>query len=142
MSQSPFPGPIAPENNPPINPQFYQPSKFIISALVEGVTTAVTTLVDHDYVIGQQVRLLIPESYGAIGLSGQQGYVISIPSPNQVVVDINSTNLNAFNPAPAFGPTPPQIIAIGDIQSGAINSQGRINNGTFIPGSFIDVSPA
>jgi len=34
-----------------------------------------------------------------------------------------------------------QILAIGDVNQGAINSLGRRNNGTFIPGSFIDISP-
>lgn len=132
-------GPIAPESNPPINPQYYQPSVFSISAITLGQTTTVTTSVDHNYVIGQAVKLLIPPSYGSFQLNGQTGNVIAIPAANQVTVTINSTKSNAF----AIGPTttPAQIIAIGDVNSGPINAQGRMNNGTFIPGSFIDISP-
>lgn len=142
MSGFPFSGPQAPESNPPINPQYYQPSRFVISAITEGTSTTVTTLVDHNYVIGQLVRLLIPPTYGAQGLDEQQAYVTSIPALNQVVLNINSKGMNPFIPSPVFGPTPPQIVAIGDINSGQINDEGRINNLTYIPGSFIDISPA
>lgn len=133
-------GPIAPESNPVINPQYYKPSVFAISAIVLGYLTTITTAVNHNYIIGQSIRLLIPESYGSFQLNGQQGNVIAIPAANQVTVTIDSINSNAF----VIGPTttPAQIIAIGDVNSGPINAQGRINNGTFIPGSFQDISPA
>lgn len=132
-------GPIAPENNPPIHPEYYLPRVFDISAITLGQTTIVTTSVNHNYVIGQTIRLLIPPSYGAFQLNGQQGNVIAIPAANQVTVTINSTQSNAFFIGPTT--TPAQIIAIGDVNTGPINAQGRINNGTFIPGSFIDISP-
>lgn len=144
-------GPIAPENNPPITPQYYEPSRFVISAISLGTTTLVTTSVNHNYVIGQSIRLLIPgvmlvngvikgTGYGSTQLSGQTGNVISIPNPNQVVVGINSTNSNAFDPS-GTNTTQPQILAIGDVNSGQINSSGIINTGTFISGSFINISP-
>lgn len=133
-------GPIAPENNPPINPQYYLPSVFTISEITLGSNTTVTTSTNNNYVVGQSIRLLIPESYGSFQLNGLTGNVIAIPAANQVVVNINSSNANAF----VIGPTttPAQIVAIGDVNSGPINAQGRVNNGTFIPGSFIDISPA
>jgi hypothetical protein len=31
---------------------------------------------------------------------------------------------------------------VGNINTGSINSSARSNTGTFIPGSFIDISPA
>lgn len=141
MSQSIFPGPIAAENNPPINPQYYQPSRFVISAVTIGATTTITTSVDHNYVVGQNVRVLIPFPYGCTKISGQQGYVLSIPSATQVVVSINSIGSQPFVSSPLNATTPPQIIAIGDINSGPINI-GRTGNQTYIDGSFIDISPA
>lgn len=141
MSSSPFPGPIAPESNPPINPQYYQPSLFYISAITLGANTTITTSVDHNYVVGQLVKLLIPFTYGAQQLNQQEGYVISIPAPDQVVVNINSIKANAFIPSPTYGPTLPQIIAVGDVNSGQINASGRIQNITYINGSFINISP-
>lgn len=141
-----FIGPIAPERNPRIEPQYFQPSLFPITAISYGATTTVTTAsafgVNNNYVIGQLVRFNIPKTYGAQQLNGQEGYVVNIPGANQVSVGINtSIGYDAFIATPGYGPTPPQIAALGDINSGTINSQGRINNGTTIPGSFINISP-
>lgn len=137
----PYPGPIAPENNPPIEPQFYIPSKFDISAITRGVTTTITTSENHNYVIGQTIRVLIPQPFGTYQISGEQGIVLSIPADDQVTVTINSTNANAFVASPTYAPTPAQIMAIGDVNSGPINSSGRVNQTTFIEGSFINISP-
>jgi hypothetical protein len=137
-------GPIAPYSNVPIEPQFYQPSQFVITAISLGATTAITMAngtnnVAPNYVIGQEVRLIIPPSFGSRQLNGQSGYVLSIPSANQVELAINSIGVDSF--ILSSDPTQAQILAIGDISSGPINSSGRVNQGTFIPGSFINVSP-
>ena len=121
-----FPGPTPPETNPPINPQYYKPRQFIISAITQGVTTTITTVLDNDYVISQLVRVLIPYGYGCVQLSGQSAYVIEIPAPNQVILNIDSRNYDTFNAAYTHNLTPPQIIAIGDIGNGTINATGRI----------------
>jgi hypothetical protein len=132
-------GPTSPYQNPPIQPQNYKPRSYFISAISLGINTLVTTTVNNDYVVGQLVRLLIPYSFGSRQLNESLGYVISIPMPNQVLVDIDSSkNVDAFTTSSAF--TQPQILAIGDINTGVTNSQGRQNNGTFIPGSFINIS--
>lgn len=131
--------PIPAYSNVPIQAQFYQPSRFVISAITLGLTTTVTTTVDHNYVIGQLVRLIIPPSFGTRQLNEQQGYVIFIPAANQVTLDIYSVGMDAFISSSAT--TTAQILAIGDINQGAVNSSGRRNNITFIEGSFINISP-
>lgn len=202
-------------SNPAITPQYYNPSRFVISAITTGTTTTITTSTAHNYVIGQLVRLLIPYAYGTTQLNERQGYVLSIPSTTQVLLDIDSRFSTAFIASPytatitgATNASPcvltcsssftgglltiagvagltqlnrsnlriikinattitldfntfpfsaytsggtatlqspitayPQIMAIGDINSGTINASGRTNQGTYIPGSFIDVSP-
>lgn len=139
-----MPGPSPAFNNPAIEPQFFQPSQFFISAIAMGATTIITTSVNLNYVVGQLVRLLIPQQYGAIGLNGQTGYVISLPGANQVEIQINSNGFTAFNPSPApeyQNKSVPQIMAIGEINSGSINTSGNIQTSTLIPGSFINISP-
>ncbi len=133
-------GPIPPESNPPIEPQFYQPKQFFIDDITLGQTTTVTTTINHDYVIGQLVRLLIPQANGSRQLSETQSYVIQVPASNQVVLQLDSSvNVDPFISTSA--PNQPQILPIGDINSGQINSSGRINNLDYIPGSFINISP-
>lgn len=214
---NPFPGPIPPYNNPPIEPQYFQPSRFVISAISMGATTTITTTTTQNYVIGQLVRLLIPEQYGAFQLNNQSGYVVAIPSTTQVTLNIDSTRYDTFIPSPfvatitnitksnpgvvtavnAFVPgtyvvfddvggmtelndrvefvkssnstsftinldtssylaytsggtatlqptnsSVPQIMAIGDINSGNTNANGNRNTSTLLPGSFQNISPA
>ncbi len=129
--------------NLPIEPQFFAPWRFVISAIALGVTTTVTMVIpaitNLNYVLGQQIRLLIPPECGSRQLNNQTGYVIAIPSVNQVIVDINSLNSDPF--VAATTSTPAQIIAIGDINSGPTNANGRKNTSTIIAGSFINISP-
>jgi hypothetical protein len=133
-----LPGPTPIYNNPPIEPQFYQPSQFYISAIALGATTLVTTTVNNNYVLGQQVRLIIPPTFGCRQLNEMTALVIGIPNPNQVILNIFSTGGDAFKSSTAT--TQPQIIAIGDVNSGQINANG-VNSILNIPGSFINISP-
>jgi hypothetical protein len=138
--------PIPPYSNVPINAEFYQPSQFFISAITLGLTTTVTTTEALNYVVGQQVRLIIPPTFGCRQLNESQGYVLSIPTANQVVLSIDSSvNVDPFKTSSAQ--TQPQILAIGDVNTGYISNTGRsipnINGNTqvAIPGSFINISP-
>lgn len=132
-------GPIPPYNNPPIEPGYYQPRYFYISNISIGSTTLVTTSVDHDYVVGQQCRLIIPKGYGCTQLNEMDGFVTSIPEANQVILTINSQNSNAFIDANLR--QKPKIVPIGDVNTGYINPTGRVTATTNIPGSFINISP-
>jgi len=137
--------PISAYQNPPIEPQFYQPSRFNIAAISLGSTTTVTTSVDNNYVVGQLVRFIIPQNFGTYQLNERKGYVLSLISSTQVLVDLNSIFMDPFIASPIFpvgqSKTVAQILAIGDINTGTTNATGRTNQSTFIPGSFIDISP-
>src|SRR6185436_2925438 len=104
-----------------------------------GPTTLVTTTTDCNYVIGQLVRFIIPQANGTRQLNEHTGYVIDIPSANQVTVKIDSSSYDLFQTSTQ--PTQPQILAIGNINSGNINSSGNVNLGTYVPGSFLNISP-
>jgi len=140
MSASFMSGPIPPFSNPPINSQFYQPSRFVITAIGLGQTTLVTTSTNMNYVIGQNVRLIIPPSFGSFQLNEVSGYVINLPNPNQVELKIDSSiGVDPFVLSPAT--TVAQILAIGDINMGIISSSGIVIPTTNIPGAFINISP-
>lgn len=133
--------PIPAYQNLPINANFYVPNRFVISAVSLGFTTIITTTQDLNYVIGQEVKMIIPPSYGCRQLNEKKGFVISIPSSNQVEVSINSLeNVDAFINANSLIELA-QILSVGDINTGILNANGRSSTGTFIPGSFINISP-
>jgi len=92
--------PVPPYANVPIEPQFYQPSRFDVSAITRGLTTQITTSEDHNYVIGQLIRLIIPPIFGSYQLNEQPSYVISLPSSTDLVTDMDSRQANAFIPTP------------------------------------------
>ena len=135
----PYPGPIALYNNLPINANFYEPSQYFIEDITLGQTTTVTTTEDHNYVVGQQCRLIIPKQNATIQLNGKTGYVISISTSNSVVLNIDSVGYNNFETSSYR--TQPQIVAIGDANSGLTNSLLSTNVSTNVPGSFINISP-
>lgn len=132
--------PIPAYSNVPIDADFYQPSRFVISNITLGQTTTVTTTTDHNYVIGQEVRLIIPAKFGCAQLNEAKGFVLSVPSTTQVELNIYSYGGDNFISATATTASP-QILAIGDINSGQTNSRGPFYITTYIPGSFINISP-
>ncbi len=136
---SPFSGPTPPYTNPVINPQYFQPSSFTIADITMGRQTLVESDFTLNYVVGQLVRLLIPPECVCRELNNITAYVISIISPTEVLLDIDSTGFNNF----VFSdyPQSPQILAVGDINSGIISSTGPIMTSTNVPGSFINISP-
>jgi len=141
MSVISYPTPLF--SNPPIEPQYFAPWRFVISAITLGVTTTVTMVIPAittlNYVVGQQVRLIIPPTFGCRQLNEQTGYVISVNPPNQVVLSINSLGSDPYISSSAT--TQAQILAIGDINTGPTNSNGIAPTSTVIAGSFINISP-
>ncbi len=134
-------GPIAPENNPAIHPDWFAPKAFSIEEITRGLTTTITTSEDHDYVIGQLIRTIIPMFYGMRELNEVQSYVISIPASDQVVIDVDSRSFNAFISSPTFALQTPYILAIGDVNTGYVSNTGRTVPFVGIAGSFINISP-
>lgn len=139
--------PIPPYQNEPINVNYYQPSQFFIQDISLGQTTTITTTTGMNYSIGQVIRLIVPAYFGSYQLNEQTGIVIEIPADNQVVTTIISAeNVDPFilfvPPSPLLMPyIAAQILAVGDVNNGAINSQGRVNNGISPLGAFINISP-
>lgn len=133
--------PFAAYSNVPIKSDYYSPGRFVITAISMGLTTTVTTAVPHNYVIGQLVRLDLTPGNRCRGINKSTSYVISIPSTTQVVLQLYSQGENAFVANPSNSNSYPQIVAVGDINSGQQNASGRTQTETYIPGSFINISP-
>lgn len=120
-------------------PALYVPGTAVISAITLGATTTVVTTAPHNFVVGQEVAFRIPSipgvlppAWGTTELNSLPnvlipgspiyGYVVSVTNSTTVVVNIDSTTYTAFNnnfPFLSFpGRTPPQIVAVGDVNTG------------------------
>lgn len=130
--------PIPAFQNLPLQPQFYQPSRFVISGVTLGQTTIITTTTNMNYVIGQEVRLNIPPSFGCRQLNGVTAFVVSLPALNEVELALYSLGGDAYQSSTAT--TQAQILAVGGINNGYQAPNG-INNAPLIPGSFTNISP-
>lgn len=87
---------------PPFAPSFFKPSKadFVpkrreISAVTNALQAEVTTTEDHDYPVGQLVRLHVPEDYGML-LDTVKGVVLTVPTPTTFTVDVDTTQLATY----------------------------------------------
>lgn len=114
-------------------PALYAPGTSCISAISVGATTTVTTTAPHNLKVGQEVAFRIPTVWGTYQLnslpnvtipgSPVYGYVVSVSSSTQFVVNINSASYTAFNSNQVFASFPgeffPQVLAVGTINTGA-----------------------
>ncbi len=136
-------------NNQPIQAQFFAPSYFQISAITFGNPTTITILPNFgrtcNFVAGQQVLFLIPNSFGTFQLNKRRAIVLQVLSPLIFTVNI-STSVDEYSP---FIPTPTgerqiaQVLPAGTFDTGNIitdPSDIPLKN-LAIPGSFTNTQP-
>lgn len=113
-------------------PYIYFPGESVISEITLGSTTTVKTTSAHNFRIGQEVAFRIPSQYGSVEFNSlpnnltpgapAYGYVIDTTDYNTVVVNISSSSYTAFTNNVTVANTPglsfPQIVAVGDVDSG------------------------
>ena len=147
-------------------PFLYAPGLSVINAVTTGTTTTISTTAPHNLLVGSQVAFHLSSDWGTVELNelpnslvpGKPitGYVISVTDSDTVVVNINSTGYTAFSSNPTVaavkaGVTPPQMVAVGDINTGGasissgsplypsptVNGVSTIN-GPAINGAFVN----
>lgn len=113
-------------------PELYEPHVGYINAVTTGTTTTIVTTTPHNFEIGQEIAFRIPTLWGPTQLNSLPdalipgspiyGYVQSITDNFTFVCNINSTGYTAFTTyqtvASVSGLTPPQVVAVGDINTG------------------------
>lgn len=122
----------------------YSPSNQVIFDVTNNFPALVTTIEDHDYVIGNQISFLIPPQWGIRQLNGLKGYVVSIPELNQFEINIDTRLFDSFfTPiVPEFVVIDqPQALGIGDENFGPLSPGGVPVLPTTIQGAYINQKP-
>ena len=107
----------------PFDPRFYPPTRLITS--ISKATSAVIVLsVTHQYVVGQQVRIIVPTAYGMTEINNQLLTITAInTTTNSITVNIDSTNFTTFafptSAVAALGVNFAQVVPVGET---AVNS--------------------
>ncbi len=121
----------------PYNPYFY-PSTRYITNISQATQAIVTMSVDHDYTVGQSVRLIVPTvtsvAYGMTEMDGLEGTIVAVDQPdtngftNTITLDIDSSGFTAFafplTTAPGF--TPAQVVPVGENTAVALDLGANI----------------
>lgn len=96
------------------SPEF-QPAMRIISAITNANPAAVTTTIDHDYLDGLIVRLVIPDGFGMTQADSLTGS-ITVTGETTFTINIDTSGFDAFaSPSPipdAY--TCAQVIPVGE----------------------------
>jgi len=106
----------------PFNPRYYPPARRIVD-IVQGASTVIALNVTHNYVVGQQVRIMMPAGWGMPQINGLLGTITAIgtavsTSTNTITVNIDSTGFTAFawptSAVSALGIGVPEVVPVGE----------------------------
>lgn len=120
-------------------PFLYEPGTAFISAInLGGANVVVTTTAPHCFVVGQEIAFRIPPAYGSVQLNSLPDsqipgspiyyYVTAVSSNTVFTCNALSAGVTAFNSNQPVSSVPglsfPQVVAVGDINSGGVQYSG------------------
>ena len=110
----------------PFDPRFYPPTRLITS--ISKASSAVIVLsVTHQYVVGQQVRIIVPSAYGMTEMNNQLATITAInTTTNSITVNVDSTNFTTFAfPTSAIAATGVNFAQVVPVGEAAVNSTSQ-----------------
>lgn len=123
----------------------YIPFVCDITSVTQEDQATVTTSQDHAFVVGAQVQFQIPPEWGMRQLNRLKARVIDIPASNEITVNINTTNFDAFviPVTPMYVVIDPaQVAGIGDFNFGNFSINGFPPEPNTVPGAFLNEPPS
>lgn len=110
----------------PFDPRFYPPYRFI-TAITQATSAVITLSVTHQYVVGEQIRVIVPSAFGMIEMNNLTGIITAInTTTNTITVNIDSSGFTAFafptSAVAALGVSPALVVPVGE---GAVNSTSQ-----------------
>jgi len=122
----------------------YTPFICDIESVSKSKIALIETTENHGFEIGNTVQFFIPLQYGMRQLNGLKGVVLTIPLPDQIEVDIDTSHFDAFS-IPTLPPLvvidPPQVAGIGDVNYGNLSPGGVPILPITVPGAFLNQPP-
>lgn len=109
------------------DPLFY-PRRRFITKITAAASAVVTMSVTHGYLVGQQVRLVVPAAYGMVEMDGLLGTITAVnttlASGNTITLNIDSSAFTAFAwPLSAAVPfSAAEVVPVGEDSAQALSS--------------------
>jgi len=103
---------------------FYPRRRFITTIIPVGAEAQVSTSVDDEYTVGQEVRFNVSAAFGMTEIDGLSGTITTIVAPNlfRVNIDVSTFTAFAFPTAAAVPFTPAEVIPLGEDTAIALNN--------------------
>jgi hypothetical protein len=134
----------------PFNPLYY-PTRRYITKISQATQAIVTLSVTHGYLVGQEVRFIVPEvnasKFGMTELNGLSATIIAVGAAdadgitNTITIDIDTSGFTAFafplTADPGF--TPAQVIPVGQNTAESLNQNVNPLNGATVNTGFIGI---
>lgn len=90
----------------PFEPNYFQPRRKYITKITKAAQAVVTLSVTHNYVVGEYVRMVVPNGFGMTEMNGLQALITAIDTTNNTItINVNSTAFTTFA-FPATGSVP------------------------------------
>lgn len=103
---------------------YYQPALRYITKITQAANAVITFSVNHNYQVGDKIRIKVPTAFGMTEMNGKLATVLSITA-GTVTVDINSAAFTAFAfPASAVagvGVSFPHAVPVGEIATSLVS---------------------
>jgi hypothetical protein len=97
---------------------YYSPSKRFITKITQASSAVITMSVAHDYVVGDKIRINVPDEFGMTEINGLLGEITAV-STSTITVDIDSSAFTAF----AF---PTSAVAASGVSFPFVNTVGEV----------------
>lgn len=107
--------------------RFYPKHRFITKIASSGTSTVVTLSVTHQFTVGQEIRFVVPTTWGMNELNGQLGLITAISTTNNTItVNIDSSSFSAFSwPNSATAAAGVSFALIVPVGEAAVNSSSQ-----------------
>lgn len=93
----------------------FQPAMRIITNITNSNPAIVTTSFAHNYIDGENLRLLVPDNYGMTQANQLTGY-ITVLSPTTFSIDIDTRQFYPF------------VVPVGALEQSQVTPVGEANN--------------
>jgi hypothetical protein len=120
---------------------FYPARRFVVN-ISQAAQAVVTTSVDHNYTVGQAVRMHVPAAFGMIEMDNLVGNIVAITA-DTFTLDIDSSAFTAFRfPLAAAIPfTPAIVVPLGE-EANAFQSDPNLLNDATVNNAIIGIELA
>jgi len=112
-----------------IPPKYYSPYRRWITGITQAVNAVITVSVAHNYLVGDKIRIIVPNQYGMTQINGLLATVTAV-TVSTLTVDIDSSAFTPFayptSAVAGAGVSFPLIVPVGEVATKLTSSMDNV----------------